>query len=111
MSNDNVLNKARAIDTQFGLDFESCSIPPLNKGMDVWLEIIYVCCASFAIAGIITPYNTYKYDDSQIKAPFDVVLCNAKQDLLKAIDKAVMYDAVLNTAIIWKHIWNKVSKE
>jgi hypothetical protein len=106
-----VLQQARAIDSKFGLDFSQTSVPDLHNGCDVWLEVINLCRASFAIASIIAPYRQYLYDDPDARAPFKTVLDTGDRKLLKDLDKAVMYDAVLNTAIVWKHIWNKVSKE
>jgi len=106
-----IFQEAREIDSQFELHFGQGPIPDLHPGHDIWLDAIYLCRASFAIASIIAPYQTYAYDDPQITAPFDVVLGKGKEEALSAIDRTVMYDAILNTAIIWKHIWNKVSKE
>ncbi len=108
---DQILQQARDIDRQFELQFDSVSIPDLHTGHDPWLEAMYLCRASFAIASIIAPYQTYRYDDPQAKAPFDTVLGNGKEQILSKVDRAVMHDAVLNTAILWKHIWTKVSKD
>jgi len=107
---DEVLEQARAIDTKFGLEFSEPAVPDLHRGHDVWLEVINLCRASFAMASIIAPYRQYRYDDSDARAPFKTVLDTGDRKLLKDLNKAVMYDAVLNTAIVWKHIWNKVSK-
>jgi hypothetical protein len=106
-----VLQQAHAIDTKFGLDFSETTVPDLHNGHDVWLEVIYLCRASFAVASIIAPCRQYPYNDHDARAPFKTVLDTGDRKLLKEVDKAVMYDAVLNTAIVWKHIWNKVSKE
>jgi hypothetical protein len=106
-----VLQQARAIDTQFGLDFTQTSVPDLAPNHDIWLEVINLCRASFAIASIIAPYRQYPYNDSKARAPFDTVLGPDKRQLLEDVDRTAVYDAVLNTAIIWKHIWKKVSAE
>jgi hypothetical protein len=112
VDSEQVIEQARNIDSKFDLHFsEPVSIPDIQSGHDVWLEAIYLCRASFAVASIIAPYQTYPYDDSKTKAPFDVVLGGGKEQILASLDQAVMHDAVLNTAIIWKHIWNKVSAE
>ncbi len=108
---DQILQQARDIDCQLELHFDSVAIPNLHAGHDPWLEAMYLCRASFAIASIIAPYQTYRYDDPQAKAPFDTVLGNGKEQILAAVDRAVIHDAILNTAILWKHIWTKVSKE
>lgn len=106
-----VLDEAKKIDGQFELDFQSCSVPSLGKEKDVWLEVMYTCRASFAVSNIIAPPYSYSYNDEQAMAPFDVVLGNGNAGLLKQVDKAVLHDAVLNTATIWKHVFAKVSKE
>ena len=105
-----VLSMARDVDTEFKLDFKDISIPDLLPDHDVWLEFIYYCRASFAVACVIAPPATYPFKDSNIRAPFDEVFGTNAQ-LLEDVDKSAMYDAVLNTAIVWKHVWNKVSKE
>lgn len=109
--NDQILQQAREIDKQFNLSFGQILISDLPQSHDAWLEAVYLCRASFAIASIIAPYQKYPYDDSQKKAPFDVVLGKGNEQVLAAVDQTVIHDAILNTAIIWKHIWSKVSKE
>ena len=103
-----VLEKARTIDAKFGLDFGNNSIPDLIKGHDVWLEMIFQCRASFALNSIIAPPKVYPYGSGKL-APFKKVLGKSKPKLLKEVDRIVMHDAVLNTAIVWKHVWKKVS--
>jgi hypothetical protein len=107
-----VLKQARAIDDKFGLKFDGMAIPDLQPDQDVWLESIYQCRASFAVASIIAPPKEYPYGKSRKKAPFKTVFSGSKSNrqLLKDVNRIVMHDAVLNTAIVWKHIWNKVSK-
>ncbi len=105
-----LLDKARRVDAKFGLDFGQATINDLQKGHDVWLELIFICRASFSIASIIAPYQQYPYGKSSARASFETLRSqNAK--LFKNLDRTTMYDAVLNTAIVWKHIWNKVSKD
>ena len=102
-----ILANARQVDAKFGLDFGQAVIGDLQKGHDVWLELIFICRATFSIASIMAPFRQYPYG-SEVKAPFDT-LFGQNSSLLKQLDTATMYDAVLNTAIIWKYIWNKVS--
>jgi hypothetical protein len=99
--------KARKVDVKFGLDFGQAVIGDLQKGHDVWLELIFICRATFAIASIMAPFRQYPYG-SDVTAPFDTLFAQ-NSNLLKQLDTTTMYDAVLNTAIVWKHIWNKVS--
>jgi hypothetical protein len=106
-----VLQQARGIDSKFGLDFREASVPDLQPGNDVWLEVINLCRASFAVASIVAPYRKYPYSDVNARAPYKAVLGPGKGQLPEDVDRTVMYDAVLNTAIVWKHIWNRVSKE
>jgi|GEM_PF-938426 len=105
-----VIKKAKEVGDKFNLKFSDNLIPDLIKGHDIWLEGIFLCRASFALSSIIAPYKQYPYDDSIKKAPFKTLFIN-DSDLLEKIDEIVMHDAVLNTAIFWKHLWNKVSKE
>jgi hypothetical protein len=100
-----VLQMARDKDSEFGIDFSNPSIPDLLPNHDVWLEFIYVCRASFAVASVIAPPDTYPYNDPNIRAPFDEVLGEANGQLQGKIDQLVMHDAVLNTATVWKHVW------
>lgn len=106
-----VLQQARDIDSKFDLNFGQPSIPDLRRGHDVWLEVVNLCRASFAVASIIAPHQQYPYDNPRARAPFEAVLGDANRQLLEDVNRAVMHDAVLNTAIVWKHIWNKISKE
>ena len=106
-----VLNQARDLDAKFGLKFGMAAIPDLLPKHDVWLEVMHLCRASFAVASIAAPYEQYPYDDPQARAPFDTVLGGQNQKLLDSMTQAVLHDAVLNTAIVWKHIWHKVAQE
>jgi len=104
-----VLERARDVGAKFNLDFKN-SVPGLRPKHDVWLELVDLCRASFAVASIIAPPAQYPYH-SKRKAPFKTVFSGANGQLLKEVNKAVLHDAVLNTAIVWKHVWNKVAAE
>ncbi len=99
-----ILEKARAVDKAFGITFSN-RIPDLIE-RDVWLETVYVCRGSFAVASIIAPPDTYGNDEDK-KAPFDPVL-KANPQLLKDVNRVAMHDAVLNVAITWKYLWNRL---
>ncbi len=104
-----VLKRARAVDAAVGLAF-SPSVPPLARKTDVWLDCINVCRLSFAVASIAAPPGNYPYDDPKARATFDELFNGSTgQDLLRAMDRAVLHDAVLNTAMVWRHIWGGVS--
>ena len=106
-----VLRQARDVDSKFGLNFGQNTVPDLRRGHDVWREVIYLCRASFAVASIIAPPGQYPYNNPRARAPFATVLGQRNRRLMDTVDQAVMHDSVLNTAMVWKHIWNKVSKE
>lgn len=107
---DTVLNKARDVDAKFGglrLPGQADGIPGLKNGEDVWSEIMHVCRGSFVINSVIAPPDEYSYRSSR-KAPFDTVFAGADgEELREEMNQTVMHDAVLNTAIVWKHIWDK----
>lgn len=106
-----VLDEARQRDGRFGIGFGSNAVPDLIGGHDVWLEMMQVCRGSFALASIVCSPGQYPYDDEQARARFDQVLGGANEQRRDALDAVIMHDAVLNTAIVWKHIWNKVSAD
>jgi hypothetical protein len=55
MNPDQSLRLAKAVDSKFDLHLEGTAIPDVQKGHDPWLEAIYLCRASFAIASIMAP--------------------------------------------------------
>ncbi len=62
-SSDEVIQKAQDIDGNFGIDLSSATVPDLQPGHDVWLELIHVCRASFAVASVVCPPDEYPYGD------------------------------------------------
>jgi len=104
-----VLGKARNVDGKFSLAFSQTKIPNLIKDHDVWLELIYLCRASFALAGMIASSQSCPYGDDRARAKFKD-LQKSRPKFLAEMDQAVMHDAVLNTAIIWKHVWTGVCR-
>lgn len=107
-SPDQTLQLARDVDKAFGIDFQRAAIPSLGKDQDLWLEMINLCRGSFALASVIVPYKKYPYGSKKAKISFKDVFADG--DLLSKTNRIALYDAVLNTAIVWKEIWNKVSK-
>ncbi len=110
-SGDEILEQAREIDGKFDLRFDGTPIPDLLPDHDAWLEAVQVCRASFAVASIIAPYQDYPYDNSKASVTFDELLGGGREQILTTLDQFVLHDAVLDTAILWKHVWNKVSKD
>lgn len=109
VSPDEILKESRKVDEKFdNIPFKPKSIPNMVAG-DVWLEIINVCRGSFAVASIIAPPKKYGYKSKKL-APFSTVFGNAESQKFKDMSKMVMHDAVLNNAVIWRHIWRKASK-
>jgi hypothetical protein len=106
-----VLQQARDVDGKFNLDFGEAAVPDLHPDHDIWLEMVFLCRGSFAVASIVAPPRDYPYNRARARAPFERVLGGANTQLLADLNQTIMHDAVLNTAIIWKHIWNKISRE
>ena len=104
-SSQDCLQAARNVDGVVGLSFPS-SIPKF-KEKDVWTELVNVCRGSFAIASIIAPPDSYPYD-GQHRPSYDDLFAGANgQQLLDDVDRTCLHDAVLNVAMVWKHIWRK----
>jgi hypothetical protein len=103
------LEESKKADAKFKINFNH-QIPGL-KSDDVWEEIVMLCRASFAVASIIAPPANYPYKPAnQAKMNFETLIDNpAGKMLIEEIDNAVMHDAVLNVAMIWKFIWEKFS--
>jgi len=104
----NILQVARNVDAKIDLVFDNEPLPDINKKHDIWLEAVYLCRATFAMASIIAPCSKYPYGGNQ-RAPFSTLFADDNKQLLDEMSSTVMHDAVLSTAIIWKHLWNKVS--
>lgn len=102
-----ILDKARERDDKFYINFTN-EVPDLVSE-DVWYELVNVCRGSFALACIIAPPNIYKYKPNDKKlAPFETVFSGSDgEELLEWVDWVCLHDAVLNTAVVWKHIWKK----
>ncbi len=105
---DKILKDAKEVDTRFDLKFKPKSIPNLVAG-DVWLELINICRGSFAVASIIASPkpSKYPYSDKVRIVHLDKLFPENSSEKLKDLDRMVMHDAVLNNAIIWRHIWQQ----
>ena len=99
-----ILNTARAVDSQFNVTFDN-TVPDIIA-RDTWLEVVALCRASFAVASILAPPQSYPYD-SNLLTTFNEVFFGTDADpaLLPELDQAIMHDAVLNIAMIWKEVW------
>ena len=88
-----------------GLTFPA-KVPSLRPKHDVWLETVFICRGAFALAQIIAPVRTWPFGSTK-KAPFDMVFAGTQgKQLLDDVDRAVLHDAVLNIAVIWKSVWD-----
>jgi hypothetical protein len=107
LSVNQISEQAKNTDEAFGIKFNT-SIPEL-KSDDIWEEVVLLCRASFTIASIIAPPSQWPYKPAEQKrAPFSQLFEGTKGEiLLSEMTKAIMHDAVLNVAILWKHIWLK----
>lgn len=107
---EDILNKAKSVDDSYGISFSN-NIPDLNSD-DIWEEIVMLCRASFVIASIMANPEDFPYKPKpQKKATFSNLFPNPKSsDSLSQLNKVVMHDSVLNVAMVWKNIWEKVNK-
>jgi hypothetical protein len=107
-----LLDEARGVDGRFDIRFGAgSSLPELAAGRDPWLEMIDVCRASFALASILAPYGEFPYGDDEARFRFSSLEKGEAGLSLEELDRIVLHDAVLNTAALWNHVWEKVSKE
>jgi len=99
------------------LDFPNV-IPSLKS--DVWQEVIWICRASFAVNCIIASPDRYPLiktskprkdeHDLPAKAPMPSFgeLFEGRRALLEEVTEAILHDAVLSVAQVWKHVWQSV---
>jgi hypothetical protein len=104
-----ILDAARAVDAKFAIAFKN-DVPLLDEKTDVWLDTVNVCRAAFAIASIVSDPGTYVYNQAGDYVGFGEAFSH-REDLLKDLNRIILHDATLNTAIVWKDVWKKVSKE
>ncbi|MFC1748822.1 hypothetical protein ACFL2V_08440 [Pseudomonadota bacterium] len=104
-----VLEQARAVDEKIKVTFDN-KVPKL-KEKDTWLEVLGLCRASFAVASILVPKSNIAYSSSALTT-FKKVFKGPDVDeaFLPAVDAAVLHDAVLNIAIVWKAIWARFDR-
>ena len=100
-----ILKVARAVDSQFNLSFEN-AVPKI-QARDTWLEVLTLCRASFAVASILAPPQSFPYDSTRLTS-FNEVFFSDDSDpaLLSDLNQAIAHDAVLNIAMIWKEVWS-----
>ena len=100
-----ILETAKGVDKKFDLNLPQ-SIP-LIKSDDVWDEMMYICRGSFVLSSIVANPTDFPYT-SKKAAPFATIFGgDVGQQTLKNIDRTLMQDAVLNIAIVWKHVWSR----
>lgn len=108
---DAVLSAAVGRDAALGVTFAPpVKVPPLAPKTDPWLDLVYVCRAGFTVASIVANPHDWPYGKGKKVRKF----ADAKADAdvpFAAIDAAVIHDAVLNTAILWKDVWAGASSK
>ncbi len=78
-------------------------LPPIRTTNEsLWTYVVYMCRAAFAFSAIVTPTSKYPYGQA--------TPAERMHDWHAAIesvphDEAVIHDAVLHTAIVWRHVW------
>jgi len=98
-----ILDEARKVDKCFDITFPD-TVPAI-RARDVWEEIVMVCRGAFAVSNIMANPEDYPHNGRK-KASFERLFGDDNgKSLLEKIDKVVMHDAVLNIAIVWKHVW------
>jgi hypothetical protein len=107
-SPDELLDDARQVDPTFGIEFAG-RVPDLPEGTDVWLDSVNLCRLSFAVMSTLASPADYPYEAAGARVAWDE-LFQEGSERLKELDRAILHDAVLNTAMVWKHVWTKVSK-
>ena len=95
-----ILERAKDVDEKIGIRFDG-QVPDL-VAKDLWLEVVYLCRASFAVSSILVPPSKIPYG-SKKRTNYEEVF--KTEGLLQELDKAVLHDAVLNVAMAWKAIW------
>ncbi len=107
-----VWRRAQEVDQKFGLDLGG-GVPAM-RCKDIWEEMVLLCRASFAVASVMAPEAKWPYKPQEQKlAPFEVLFEGDAQGeaLLAEVDRVVLHDAVLDVAMVWKHIWDKFGKK
>lgn len=106
---DAILHEAKKVDIKFDINFADFSVPDLQKNQDAWLECIFLTRASFALHSIMVPPGQFPYEDDDARTSYEEIFTDNLQ-LLEDVDRVCLHDAVLNTAIFWKHIWQGASR-
>jgi hypothetical protein len=93
---------AASVDEKLGIDFNA-TIPKLINA-DVWKEMVQVARGSFSVDCIVAPPRVYGYASDKTVKFTRVRDTNA---MLDPASQVILKDAVLNVAMVWKHIWTK----
>jgi hypothetical protein len=85
---------------------------PAPVDADLWNEFMSVCRASFTVSAAMVPEQQHPFTEKKPRkgklARFHE-LFPAGSPLIRRVDQVVLHDAVLNTALVWKHTWAKAS--
>ncbi|UCD63055.1 MAG: hypothetical protein JSW34_09885 [Candidatus Zixiibacteriota bacterium] len=100
-----ILRESREISDRLQVDFDAV-VPDLYS-RDVWSEVLFVCRCSYAVANLIVPPNDSPRGGAEHKSLKELFPGDNGEIRLKEFDAAILHDAVLNIAIVWKHIWGR----
>lgn len=105
LSAKDILAKVREVDAKFKMTFQP-AIPDLDKDHDVWNEMMTIARGSFALSSVIVPPKKIPYDSTALISLEEVFAADKAPVSGEEFDRAVLHDAVLNIAMIWKHVAN-----
>ncbi len=91
----------------FPLDLPT-EIPAL-KNKSVWEEVIQICRASFAMNCLLVPPEQFPFEGEGTVAFKDVFAGPEGAKRLEKVTQAILHDAVLGVAMVWKHVWKSLN--
>lgn len=83
-------------------------IPALGND-DVWSYLIQVCRGSFALSCVAAPLDAFPFESDEAPSFDDIFAGDDGKTMLNDMTLAILSDAVLDVAMIWKNVWKKVA--
>lgn len=87
------------------------TIPRLSAGGDIWTEVIMLCRAAFAVNVLVAPLEAYPPGSTRRPTFEQLFPGGAADERLATVSHAILHDAVLSVAMVWKALWGRVSGE
>lgn len=84
-------------------------IPRLPDNRDIWTEVIMLCRAAFAVNVLVAPFASYPPSSSRLPTFEQLFPGGAEDERLAEISHAILHDAVLSVAMVWKDLWIRVN--